>query len=81
MTQNTLKLIDEVLTQGGYSRGIDSEALESEAALIAAAPDLLAALQWLVDEADEDMPEQNRSGSFIQSLIDARAAIAKAKGN
>jgi hypothetical protein len=45
MTTQTLYLIDEYLTQGGYTPGIDAETLEREAHLIAAAPELLAALQ------------------------------------
>jgi len=47
--------------------------------LIAAAPDLLQALQWLVCEADEDMPSEHRSDSFTSALDAAIAAIAKAK--
>jgi hypothetical protein len=44
MTTQTLYLIDEYLMQGGYTPGIDAETLEREAHLIAAAPNLLAAL-------------------------------------
>ena len=51
---------------------------EANASLIAAAPDLLAALQAivksLVDQDDEGMIEH------AQQMIDARAAIAKATG-
>ena len=81
MTTQTLHLIDEYLTQGGYAPGIDAETLEREAHLVAAAPDLLQALQWLVCEADEDMPSENRSDSFTSALDAAIAAITKAKGN
>ena len=75
MTDNTLKLINEYLMQGGYSPGIDSEALESEARLIAAAPDLLAALYALVQDCDDYGLTDNDA-----HLREARAAIAKAKG-
>lgn len=81
MTTQTLHLIDEYLTQGGYTPGIDAETLEREAHLVAAAPDLLQALQWLVCEADEDMPSEHRSDSFTSALDAAIAAITKAKGN
>lgn len=81
MTTQTLHLIDEYLTQGGYAPGIDAETLEREAHLVAAAPDLLQALQWLVCEADEDMPSEHRSDSFTSALDAAIAAITKAKGN
>ena len=80
MTTQTQHLIDEYLTQGGYTPGIDAETLEREAALVAAAPDLLQTLQWLVCEADEDMPSECRSDSFTSALDAAIAAIAKAKG-
>ena len=53
----------------------------ANARLIAAAPDLLQALQWLVCEADEDMPSEHRSDSFTIALDAAIAAITKAKGN
>lgn len=81
MTTQTLHLIDEYLTQGGYTPGIDAETLEREAHLVAAAPDLLQTLQWLVCEADEDMPSECRSDSFTSALDAAIAAISKAKGN
>ena len=44
MTTHTLRLIDEYLTQGGYAPNIDADTLDREAALVAAAPDMLAAL-------------------------------------
>lgn len=46
----------------------------ANARLIAAAPDLLAALEWAVEAADADQYEQCWYAS-------ARAAINKAKGN
>ena len=81
MTTQTLHLIDEYLTQGGYTPGIDAETLEREAHLIAAAPDLLQALTWLACEADEDMPSDYRTDSFRSALDAALDAIDKAKGN
>jgi len=45
MTTQTLHLIDEYLTQGGYTPGIDGVTLYDEAHLVAAAPNLLAALE------------------------------------
>lgn len=76
MTYNTIKLINEYLMQGGYSPGIDSEALESEASLIAAAPDLLAALENLMVE----MPFFPAGSDGRAAFIQARDAVAKAKG-
>jgi hypothetical protein len=77
MTTQTLHLIDEYLMQGGYAPGIDAETLESEAALIAAAPDLLAAC--------EAMAAQLGGGDSFTQWEEAKAqlsaAIAKAKGN
>jgi hypothetical protein len=80
MTTQTLHLIDEYLTQGGYIPGIDGVTLYDEAHLVAAAPDLLQTLQWLVCEADGDMPLKCRSASFTNALDAAIAAITKAKG-
>jgi hypothetical protein len=48
MTTQTLHLIDEYLTQGGYTHGIDAETLEREAQLIAAAPQMRTALDSMV---------------------------------
>jgi hypothetical protein len=48
MTTQTLYLIDEYLTQGGYTPGIDAETLEREAALVAAAPQMRTALDSMV---------------------------------
>ena len=48
MTTQTLYLIDEYLTQGGYTHGIDAETLEREAQLIAAAPQMRTALDSMV---------------------------------
>lgn len=75
-TYNTQRLIHEFQKQGGYAPGIDAEQLDREFDLVAAAPDLLAALKILLSAAAVDgIP----SGWGI--VIDnARAAIAKAKG-
>ena len=51
----------------------DSTPSEANARLIAAAPELLAALEVCVDEL-------KRNGIQSESIQDARAAIAKAKG-
>lgn len=48
MTTQTLHLIDEYLMQGGYTPGIDTETLEREAALVAAAPQMRTALDSMV---------------------------------
>lgn len=51
--------------------------LSTDAPLIAAAPELLEALEALADEADSD----NRDEAVLTALVEnARAAIAKAKG-
>ena len=77
MTTQTLHLIDEYLMQGGYTPGIDAETLEREAALIAAAPDLLAALEhvdaYLAPEGDEEDVY-----NYIRAII--KGAISKAQG-
>jgi hypothetical protein len=44
-----------------------------------AAHKLLAALESLADQADEDCPEEHRSRHFKDALDEARAAIAEAK--
>jgi len=74
MTTQTLHLINEYLTQGGYTPGIDAETLEREAHLVAAAPDLLAALE----DAVEALSEAKYYPSELNRL---QAVIAKAKGN
>jgi hypothetical protein len=77
MTTQTLYLIDEYLMQGGYTPGIDAETLEREAALIAAAPDLLQALHdvdaYLAPEGDEEDVY-----NYIRAII--KGAISKAQG-
>ena len=50
-----------------------TDAIEANARLIAAAPELLAALEWAVETADTEQYEADWYAA-------ARAAIAKAKG-
>jgi hypothetical protein len=77
MTTQTLYLIDEYLTQGGYTPGIDGVALYDEAALVAAAPDLLQALHdvdaYLAPQGDEE-----DAYNYIRAII--KGAISKAQG-
>ena len=77
MTTQTLHLIDEYLMQGGYTPGIDAETLEREAALIAAAPDLLAACEAMAAQLGGGNDFEKWEAAKAQLL----AAIAKAKGN
>lgn len=80
MTTQTLHLIDEYLTQGGYTPGIDAETLEREAHLVAAAPDLLAALEWWQAQMRDDNCDD--MGKLLDDMsAKAHAAITKAKGN
>lgn len=80
MTMQTLLLIDEYLMQGGYAPGIDAETLEREAHLVAAAPDLLAALEWWQAQMrDDNCDDMGKLLDDMSAL--AHAAIAKAKGN
>jgi hypothetical protein len=80
MTTQTLHLIDEYLTQGGYTHGIDAETLEREAHLVAAAPDLLAALEWWQAQMRDDNCDD--MGKLLDDMsAKAHAAIDKAKGN
>ena len=86
MTTQTLHLIDEYLMQGGYTPGIDAETLEREAHLVAAAPDLLAALIDAVAMMDAIAKGQwnwdgSTEGQAKSVARDAIAAINKAKGN
>ena len=74
-----------------YSDGFVRGANEANARLIAAAPELLEALQWFVEnddtyQGDTPMPEHGGltwneiNAEFIDGLNKARAAIAKATG-
>jgi hypothetical protein len=81
MTTQTLYLIDEYLMQGGYTQGIDAETLESEAVLVAAAPDLLEALWQIVTDAEIDCDTEEAALAALADIrVTARNAIAKAKG-
>jgi hypothetical protein len=81
VTTQTLHLIDEYLTQGGYTHGIDAETLEREAHLIAAAPDLLAALETALEMLTDSWGEEQIAAGDDQVANVIKAAIAKAKGN
>jgi hypothetical protein len=64
----------------GGTYGVNLDEAEAHARLIAAAPDMLAALEWLACYADEDMPSEYRTDSFRSALDAAFEAIAKIKG-
>lgn len=82
------RLLQEVAACGPTFTPTEQEA---NARLIAAAPELLEALQWMVDnddtnEGDEPLPDHGGltwneiNAEFIAGLNKARAAIAKATG-
>jgi hypothetical protein len=77
MTTQTLYLIDEYLMQGGYTQGIDAETLEREAVLVAAAPDLLAALEH-VDDYLAPQGDEEDVYNYVRAII--KLAISKAQG-
>ena len=86
MTTQTLRLIDEYLIHGGYMTGLDDQTLLRESLLVAAAPDLLAALIDAVAMMDAIAKGQwnwdgSTEGQAKSVARDAIAAIAKAKGN
>jgi hypothetical protein len=81
MTTQTLYLIDEYLTQGGYTHGIDAETLEREAHLVAAAPDLLAALEQAYQKLGLWMDHEKWDREDEAAMVQIWGAIAKAKGN
>lgn len=76
-TTHTLRLIEEFLIQGGYSRGIDAEELERESDLVAAAPELLAACETMLAQ----LGSANDFAAWEAAKDGLAAAIAKAKGN
>jgi hypothetical protein len=84
-TTHTLRLIDEYLTQGGYTPGIDDITLNHEAHLVAAAPDLLAALEAfeLWTDALANAGEMTLDAWIELDKLHQKAcsAIDKAKGN
>lgn len=59
-------------------RGSDME--QANARLIAAAPDLLAALEFITREFEFNLPVTGRTHNETTALNMARSAIAKAKG-
>jgi hypothetical protein len=59
--------------------GNDSKEAEANATLMTIAPALLAALESLADQADEDCPVVYRSRHFIEALETARDIIAQTK--
>jgi hypothetical protein len=68
-------LTGEALQKNLRARGIDS------ARLIAAAPDLLEALQLLLHEVDESAIAGAQDYGWPSAVSASRAAIAKATGN
>ena len=62
-----------------YSGGVGVKVADANGRLIAAAPELLAALQDLSDAVATDRAADTIPGLY-QYVIKARAAIAKAKG-
>lgn len=80
-TYNTQRLIHEFQKQGGYSQGIDAEQLDREFDLVAAAPDLLAALEKAQRFiASTAVMLEGRGPVPEIVLLDIQNAIAKAKG-
>jgi hypothetical protein len=71
----------DILSDGTeFAPSYVGEALDKDAALIAAAPDLLAALQNLItaEENREKFPGFASAGNFVRAKEQARAAIALA---
>ena len=61
----------------------DYDTEEANARLIAAAPDLLAACRWLIDQMAEPIHDGGDGGivsDYARRYADARAAIARATG-
>ncbi len=53
---------------------------KKDAALIAAAPELLAALQFLLQEYNQHIPEDCDCVKIVEAYRQAQSAIQKAKG-
>jgi hypothetical protein len=53
---------------------------EADARLIAAAPDMLEALEALLPLAEDFYYDVNHGDEYVEQFVKARAAIAKAKG-
>ena len=60
--------------------GLENPIGDANAQLIAAAPDLLLALEAIACEADQDMPAEFRTDSFKSALDAAFDAINNARG-
>lgn len=80
MTTQTLHLIDEYLMQGGYTHGIDAETLEREAHLVAAAPDMLAALETALEMLIDSWGDEQIAAGDDQVANVIKDAISKAQG-
>ena len=80
-TTHTLRLIDEYLTQGGYTPGIDGVALYDEARLVAAAPVMLAALETALEMLIDSWGDEQIAAGDDQVANVIKDAIDKAKGN
>lgn len=72
----SVKVVDDELT---VAQLCDTGNEEANAHLIAAAPELLEALQWMV-EHDETNTSDLENAYFTKGLEKAKAAIAKAMG-
>ena len=59
----------------------DKTTRHANARLIAAAPELLAALQWAIEQLPRPVARTNHNGQYVDGYEAARAAIAKATGN
>jgi len=79
-TTHTLRLIDEYLTQGGYTPGIDGVALYDEARLVAAAPVMLAALETALEMLIDSWGDEQIAAGDDQVANVIKDAIDKAKG-
>lgn len=72
---------DEVLVSYGDGEGHSLAATHADRMLVAAAPDLLAACETLVEaQRRADAGEHGGFGFYVDAVDIARAAIAKAKG-
>jgi hypothetical protein len=71
---------DEDTNSGSVIARTSDNISEADAALIAAAPDLLAACEALHAEVLAYLTAQNLHGEHNPAMVAARAAIAKAKG-
>lgn len=63
-----------------YDSNRVGESIDDTAHLIAAAPDLLEALEWLVRECEESEDTRGNWQDYCAAKDAARAALAKARG-